>query len=114
MVSGVQFSDLSLTYNTQCSSQQVSSLMSITHLVHPPQPNTPPATISLFSVSKSLLRFASLSLLTLFCCFLVISGVYSLVQVEHSLPFLLLVDIRPFLLSFTDTVATNLLGLVLW
>ena len=36
MISGVEFSDSSLTYNTQCSSQWVSSLMPITHLTHLP------------------------------------------------------------------------------
>ena len=36
MISGLELSDSSLTYNTQCSSQQVSSLMLLTHLVHPP------------------------------------------------------------------------------
>ena len=60
MVPGGEFSDSSLTYNTQCSSQQVPSLMPITHLAHSP-PNTPPAALRLFSVSKSLLWFASLS-----------------------------------------------------
>ena len=31
MVSGVEFSDSSLIYNTQCSSQQVPSLLPVTH-----------------------------------------------------------------------------------
>ena len=33
MVSGVEFSDSSLIYNTQCSSQQVPSLMPITMII---------------------------------------------------------------------------------
>ena len=36
MVSGVEFSDSSRTYNTQCSSQLVPSFMPITHLTHLP------------------------------------------------------------------------------
>ena len=36
MLSGVEFRDSSLTWNTQCSSHQVSSLMPIAHLAHPP------------------------------------------------------------------------------
>ena len=36
MVSGVEFSDSSLMYDTQRSSQQVLSLVPITHLAHPP------------------------------------------------------------------------------
>ena len=36
LVSGVEFSDSSLTYNTQCSSQQVPSLIPISHLAHLP------------------------------------------------------------------------------
>ena len=36
LVSGVEFSVSSLTYNTQCSSQQVPALMPIAHLAHPP------------------------------------------------------------------------------
>ena len=43
LVSGVKFSDLSFTYNTQCSTQPV------THLAHPP-PTSPPSTLSLFSM----------------------------------------------------------------
>ena len=39
MASGVEPSDLSLTYDTQGSSQQVPSLMPITHLAHPPCPS---------------------------------------------------------------------------
>ena len=54
LVSRVEFSDSSLTYNTQCSSRQVPSLMPITHLAHPPSP------LSLFSIVKNLLWFASL------------------------------------------------------
>ena len=36
MVSGVEFSDSIITYNTQCSLQQVPSLVPITHLAHLP------------------------------------------------------------------------------
>ena len=36
MISGVEFSDSPLAYNTQRSSQQVPSLMPIPHLAHPP------------------------------------------------------------------------------
>ena len=61
MVSGVEFSDSSLTYNTQCSSPQVSFLMPFAHLAHPPPPDIPPASFSLFSAFKSLLWFTSLS-----------------------------------------------------
>ena len=60
LVSDAEFSDSSLTYNTQCSSQPVSSLMPITHLAHPPPTSLP---VTLFSIGKSVLRFAfSLSL----------------------------------------------------
>ena len=38
MVSGVEFSDSSLTCNTPRSSQQVPSLMHVTHLAHPSPP----------------------------------------------------------------------------
>ena len=36
MISGVEFSDSSLTCNTQCFSQQVPSFMPLTHLAHSP------------------------------------------------------------------------------
>ena len=65
MIAGIEFSDSSLTYNTQDSLQQASSLMPINHLAHSP-PASPPATLSLFSVFKSLLWFASLSVFILF------------------------------------------------
>ena len=65
LTSGVEPSDSSLTYHTQWSSQKVPSLMSVTHLSHPPH-TPPPATLSLFSVFKSLLLFAFLSVLILF------------------------------------------------
>ena len=39
MIPGVESSDSSPTYNTQCSSQQVSSLMPLAHLAHPPTLN---------------------------------------------------------------------------
>ena len=55
LVSGVEFSDPSPTYNIQ-SSSQVPSLIPITHLAH-----LPPSTLSLFSIIKSLLEFGSLS-----------------------------------------------------
>ena len=45
LVSGVEPENSSLTYNTQCSSQQVPSLMPITHLPQPP-PTSLPATLS--------------------------------------------------------------------
>ena len=45
MISGIEFSDSSLTYNTQGSSQQASSLMPLAHLAHPPT-NTAPAALS--------------------------------------------------------------------
>ena len=38
MISGIEFSDSSLIYNTQGSSQQVSSLMPLAHLAHHPNP----------------------------------------------------------------------------
>ena len=65
MISGVECSNSSPTYNTQCSSQQVTSLMPFTHLAHP-SPTTPPATLSLFSVFKSLLCFVPLPVFILF------------------------------------------------
>ena len=37
MISGKEFSASSLTQNTQCASQQVSSLVPRTHLAHPDQ-----------------------------------------------------------------------------
>lgn len=37
MISGVDSDDSSPIYNTQCSSQQLSSLMCLTHLAHPPK-----------------------------------------------------------------------------
>ena len=40
MIAGAEFSDSSLTYNTQGSSQQVSSLILITYLAHPPTQHT--------------------------------------------------------------------------
>ena len=43
----------------------VDSLVPLTHLAHPP-PTPPPATLSLFSIFKSLLWFASLSVFILF------------------------------------------------
>ena len=61
MVSLVEFSDSSITYNTQCSSRQVSSLMPITHLFHP-------LTQHLSSNPKFVLfRFASLYVFILLC-----------------------------------------------
>ena len=62
MISGIEFSELSLTCNTQCSSQQVPSLMPITYSAHLPTQH-PTATLSLFSVFKYLLWFLSLSIL---------------------------------------------------
>ena len=58
LVSGIEFSDSSLTDNTQYSSQQVPSSVLTPHLAH-----LPPSTLSLFSIIKSLLWFVSLSLL---------------------------------------------------
>ena len=66
MVLEVEFSDSSPTCDTQGSSQQVPSLMPITYLVHPPQLSTPPVTLTLFSVFKSLLWFAYLSVFIFF------------------------------------------------
>ena len=57
LVSGVEFSDSSLT-NTQCLSQQVPSLMPITQLAHP-RPR--PATVNLFSTCKSLFVVCQMS-----------------------------------------------------
>ena len=54
---GVDSHDSSLTYNTLCSSQQVPSSMPITHF-----PPSPPSTLRFFSVFKTLLGFASLSI----------------------------------------------------
>ena len=65
LASGVKPSDSSLTCNTQCSSQQVPSSMPITHFPHLPS-SPPPSTLSLFSIFKSLLWFASLSVFILF------------------------------------------------
>ena len=71
MISGVEFSDSSLSYNTQCSSQQVPSLMPITPLAHPPTdlPCQQPSVCSLYlrvsyglSPSPFLCYFASLPL----------------------------------------------------
>ena len=59
LVSGVEFRDLSLAYNTRCSSQQVPSLIPIT-IQHIPLPTTSPATLSLFSIVKSLTYCLSL------------------------------------------------------
>ena len=59
-------SDSSPMYNTQCSSQQVSSLMPLTHLAIPP-PTTLPATLSLCSIFKSLFCFAPSLFLYYFC-----------------------------------------------
>ena len=59
LVSEVEFSDSSLTCKTQCSSQIFNpSLIPITRLVHPPPTSFQQP---LFSVVKSLFRFASLS-----------------------------------------------------
>ena len=41
MISEIEFSDSSLTYDTQYSSQQVPFLMPITHLAHPPTQHPP-------------------------------------------------------------------------
>ena len=65
MISGLELSDSSLIYNTQCSSQQVSYLIPLAPLAHPP-PNTLPATLNLFSVFRGLLWFVSLSVFILF------------------------------------------------
>ena len=51
LVSGVEFSDSSLTYTTQCSSLQAPSLIHITHLAHP-LPTSPPGTLSIFFFFK--------------------------------------------------------------
>ena len=55
MVSGVEPSDSSLPYNTKYSSQQVPSLMTITHLAQTPS-TYPSSALGLFSVLNSLLR----------------------------------------------------------
>ena len=60
LVSGVEFSDSSLTLNTQCSSQQVPSLIPTSHLPHPP--TYCPCSSSQFSIVNSLLWLASFSL----------------------------------------------------
>ena len=52
LVSGAQYSNSTLPHNTQCSLQQMNSLMPITNLAQPP-PTSFPITISLFSVVKS-------------------------------------------------------------
>ena len=59
LVSEVEFSDSSVAYNTQCSLYHMPSLMPITQLPHPPP--TPPATLSLFPIVKSLSWFFSLT-----------------------------------------------------
>ena len=65
---GVDSHDSSLTYNTQYSSQWVPSSMPITHF---PLPSVlPPSTLSLFSVFKCFLWFASLSVWNYFFPFL--------------------------------------------
>jgi len=74
LVSGVQYSDPTLPYNTWCSSQQVHPLIPITHLTHPPT-HCP---FSLFFIVKSLFLglFPSLPLFSLshlFCWFYVFS-----------------------------------------
>ena len=53
-VSGVEINDLSFTYNTQCSSQQMPSLILITNLAHHPLPTSLPATFSLFCIVRGL------------------------------------------------------------
>ena len=52
LVLGVDSRDSSLTYNTQCSSQQVPSSMPITHFPSPLHPPPPQLTLSLFFVFK--------------------------------------------------------------
>ena len=73
LVSGVQYSDSTLLYNTHCSSQQVYSFFPITFFPHHAT-TSPPITISLFCLVNSPLLGLLLSLfppaLLIFCLFL--------------------------------------------
>ena len=61
MISGIEFNDSSLTYNTQCSSQQGPQCPLPIYLIPPPN-ILPEQALSLFSVFKSfydnVLRFS--------------------------------------------------------
>lgn len=61
IVSGIQYSDSTLPFNTPFSSQQVLSLISIPYLTRPPT-HLPSVAITLFSVVKSLFPGLHLSL----------------------------------------------------
>ena len=64
MISGLESGDWSPTYNTQCLSQQVSTLVPLAHLAHPSTHNS--SSNSQFSIFKSLLCFVPLPVVTLF------------------------------------------------
>ena len=66
MVSGVGCSDSSFTYNTQCSSQQVPSLMSLTPSAHPPTRHLISTPQFVLCISESLMVCLPLCLYLIF------------------------------------------------
>ena len=79
LVSGVQHRDLTLSYNTRCSSQQVHSLIPIIYFTHPPHTFLLIA-ITLFSTVRSVLSlffplfvlFLKLHILKVYKCWLLL------------------------------------------
>ena len=78
LVSGLEFSDSSLTYNTGCSSQQVPSLIPVTHLAHSPHPPLlqQPSVYSNYKVSYNL---SAIKILT--SCVLFIAVLFTIAKI---------------------------------
>ena len=86
LVSGVEFSDSSLMYNTQCSSQ-VPSLIPITYFTHPPLPRSGYHQFVLYSLSLLWFAFLSIFLFLPLCSFVLFFSIPHISEIIQYLSF---------------------------